>query len=66
MIAPKQEDIGRLVIYTGNRGWGGPIEEGVITSFNDAAVFVIYRGKLHPQATSHADLEWSVNGPNDE
>jgi hypothetical protein len=60
MIDPKAEDVGRLVLYTGNRGWNGPEEEGVITSFNDSCVFVRYHGKLHAQGTSREDLEWSL------
>jgi hypothetical protein len=39
MIEPTEHDIGRAVIYTGNRYPGGKLEEGVITSFNDYAVF---------------------------
>ena len=34
MIEPTTNDIGRAVIYTGNRYPGGKLEEGVITSFN--------------------------------
>ena len=56
MIEPTKEDIGRKVVYTGN--YNGPLEEGVITSFNDTAVFVRYGAKLCAQATSRSDLEW--------
>lgn len=42
MVEPGQADIGRKVIYTGNRYPGGKIEEGVITSFNEHTVFVRY------------------------
>ena len=56
MIDPTQDDIGRKVIYTGN--YGGPLEEGVITSFNDAYVFVRYGAKYGSEATSRSDLEW--------
>jgi hypothetical protein len=42
MIEPTEEDIGRAVVYTGNRYPGGKLEEGVITSFHDHAVFVRY------------------------
>ena len=59
MIEPTQADIGRSVVYTGN--YGGPIEEGIITSFNETTVFVRYRTQ-HPgangQATSREDLNW--------
>jgi len=60
MIEPTKEDIGRLVVYTGNRYPGGELEEGTITSFNDYCVFVRYTGELHSKGTSRADLEWSV------
>ena len=40
MIEPTDNDIGRKVIYTGNRYPGGELEEGVITSFNSHIVFV--------------------------
>ena len=45
MIKPTENDIGRGVIYTGNRGWkpdGSADEAGVITSFNNTCVFVRY------------------------
>jgi hypothetical protein len=60
VIKPTTDDIGRSVIYTGNRYPGGKIEEGVITSFNDAVVFVRYGALKGSQATSHADLEWAT------
>jgi hypothetical protein len=50
MIEPTEHDIGRAVVYTGNRYPGGKLEEGVITSFNDYAVFVRYgadKGRKH-------------------
>jgi hypothetical protein len=59
MIEPTDSDIGRAVIYTGNRYPGGELEEGVITSFNSAAVFVRYGAHKHSQATSREDLEWA-------
>ena len=58
MINPTIPDIGRRVIYTGNRYPGGKTEEGTITSFNDSAVFVRYRGDTNSKATTRADLEW--------
>ena len=57
MIDPTEKDIGRKVYYTGN--YGGPIEEGVITSFNDTCVFVRYGAKYHSEATNREDLEWT-------
>ena len=59
MIDPTKEDIGRKVIYTGNRYPGGKREEGVITSFNNAAVFVRYGAKYGSEATNRSDLEWA-------
>ena len=63
MINPTQDDIGRKVIYTGN--YGGPLEEGVITSFNEAAVFVRYGADYGAKATSHCDLKWAHPKPSD-
>lgn len=59
MIEPTEADIGRAVVYTGNRYPDGKFEEGVITSFSTTAVFVRYRGDLHSKATSRQDLEWA-------
>jgi len=58
VLNPTEADIGREVVYTGNRYPGGRLEYGVITSFNDSCVFVRYDGKRHTQATSREDLEW--------
>jgi hypothetical protein len=58
MIEPTSTDIGRSVIYTGNRYPGGKLEEGVITSFNIVMVFVRYGADKHSKATARADLEW--------
>jgi hypothetical protein len=58
MIDPTHEDIGRKVVYTGNRYPGGKLEEGVITSFNAHAVFVRYGTSGTSAATSREDLEW--------
>jgi hypothetical protein len=58
MIEPTKADVGRKVIYTGNRGWKGPDEEGVITSFNDHCVFVQYKVGATSKGTSRSDLEW--------
>ena len=59
MIKPTQADIGRTVLYTGNRYRGGKIEPGVITSFNEHAVFVRYGADTGSKATSREDLEWA-------
>ena len=58
MINPTQGDIGRSVVYTGNRHPDGRLEEGVITSFNEATVFVRYGADKHSKGTARADLEW--------
>jgi hypothetical protein len=58
MIDPTSTDIGRKVIYTGNRYPGGRPEEGVITSYNNHAVFVRYGAEYGAKATSREDLEW--------
>jgi hypothetical protein len=59
MIVPTKDDIGRAVIYTGNRYPGGELEEGVITSFNDHTVFVRYGADKHSKGTLRTDLEWA-------
>jgi hypothetical protein len=57
MIDPTEQDIGRKVIYTGN--YGGQLEEGVITSFYECAVYVCYGTNYHSKATNRSDLEWA-------
>jgi hypothetical protein len=59
MIYPEEDDIGRAVVYTGNRYPGGKLEEGVITSFTDHSVFVRYGADKYSKGTSRADLEWT-------
>jgi hypothetical protein len=58
MIEPTETDIGRSVIYTGDSYRSGQPEEGVITSFNDYAVFVRYGADKHSKGTSRTYLEW--------
>lgn len=58
MIHPTPEDVGRKVVYTGNRYPGGELEEGVITSFNGHSIFVRYGRDTHSKGTSPEDLEW--------
>lgn len=58
MVDPTEADIGRYVIYTGNRYPGEKVEEGVITSFNSHCVFVRYGADKHSKGTSRQDLEW--------
>lgn len=57
-ISPTPTDVGRKVVYTGNRYPGGRLEEGVITSFNEHSVFVRYGGDTGSKGTSREDLEW--------
>jgi hypothetical protein len=63
MIDPSENDIGRAVIYTGNRWPDGKPEAGVITSFNNTAVFVRYGTDTGSKATSRVDLEWDYPRP---
>lgn len=60
MIDPVDVDVGRKVVYTGNRHPGGRPEEGVITSFNDHCVFVRYGADAGSKGTSREDLEWAT------
>lgn len=59
MIEPTNEDIGRAVVYTGNRFEGGKIEQGIITSIGTHYVFVRYGADVTSKATMRSDLEWS-------
>jgi hypothetical protein len=61
MIEPTEADIGRAVLYTGNRYVGGKTERGVITGFNHWTVFVRYGSDAQAKATSREDLEWENN-----
>lgn len=54
-INPTEADIGRGVVY---RGYGGEVENGYITSFNDHFVFVRYGLGCTSQATRRDQLEW--------
>lgn len=58
MIHPTDTDIGRHVVYTGNRYPGGKPEVGEITSINKHSVFVRYGNDTHSKATGRKDLEW--------
>jgi hypothetical protein len=60
-IDPTSDDVGREVLFTGNRYATGELERGIITSFNDSVVFVRYGTDMHSKATSRADLEWVVS-----
>jgi hypothetical protein len=56
MIEPTEKDIGRAVLYGPRHGQ--PLEEGVITSFNNVYVFVRYGSDKHSKATLRGDLRW--------
>ena len=59
MIDPKQEDIGRGVVYTKHNA--RERTDGVVTSYNDRYVFVMYSHQsafANGQATNREDLEW--------
>jgi hypothetical protein len=58
MIEPTEADIGRAVLYTGNRFVGGKVERGEIRGFNHWTVFVRYGADAVAKATSREDLEW--------
>jgi hypothetical protein len=60
MIEPTAADVGRQVVYTGNRYPGGQPELGRITSFNSHCVFVRYGDDKHSKGTSRQDLEWAT------
>ena len=55
MIEPKKGDIGRRVTY--RRGKDNA-EFGIINSFNNHSVFVIYDTKIASQGTRREDLTW--------
>ncbi|HTB46496.1 MAG TPA: hypothetical protein VK741_22940 [Acetobacteraceae bacterium] len=64
MIDPTRHDLGRKVIYRDlNTPNGSKLEEGTITSFNDAYVFVRYHSGSTSAATRRYDLEWSTREP---
>ncbi len=52
-----RELIGNAVVY---RPFGGPVEQGVITSVNDYFVFVRYGADLHSKATRAGQLSGTV------
>ncbi len=62
MIDPQERDIGRRVVYTGNRYPGGVPEIGIITSINPHAVFVRYGDERYAKATRRQDLKWCDTG----
>lgn len=65
MIEPTFDDIGRRVIYTGNRYPGGKLEYGKITGLTAHGVFVRYDNDRQAKSTSPEDLEWDDAGHSD-
>jgi hypothetical protein len=59
MIEPTLDDIGRRVVYIGNRFPGGQLEYGVIKLPTQFTVFVTYEGDNHAKGTRREDLEWA-------
>ena len=62
MIEPTFDDIGRRVVYTGNRYPGGRLEHGRITGLTALGVFVRYDGDRQAKSTKREDLEWEDAG----
>ena len=61
MIEPTQADIGRGVVYLDDHGQPATRQYGVISSFNDAFVFVRFgRHGTTAQACNRTDLEWEM------
>jgi hypothetical protein len=60
MIEPTFDDIGRAVLYTGNRYPGGKVERGRITGLTALGVLVCYEGDRHAKSTMREDLEWDA------
>jgi len=56
MIDPFKQDIGRKVVR--QEYHGGPIETGIITSFNPDYVFVQYGSDGYSKATDRSQLEY--------
>lgn len=60
MIYPTEEDIGRSVLYTGER-FRGKSEEGSLKALSRMAdaVFVRYGNNANATLTYNSDLEWT-------
>ena len=61
MIQVGNDDIGREVLYMPQHAGAKP-EAGIITSFNDAYVFVRYGNSSTSQATRREDLRYAHGG----
>ena len=60
-IDPDETDIGRQVIR--REYVGGPVEIGIITSFNSEYVFVRYGSDAYSKATAPHELEFQSRKP---
>ena len=56
-ITPTPSCIGGRVVYRTAPDYKA--EEGVITSYNDACIFVRYGNDVNSKATSRRDLDWT-------
>lgn len=63
MIEPVEKDIGREVLYTGNRGRDQNAKIGTITSFDLHCVYVRYGQHTTSEGNRRQDLEWVKNPP---
>lgn len=57
MIEPGKKDIGRRVLYTGNRGEA--IVEGIVTGFDLHQVYVRYGDHTTSKGNRRQDLAWA-------
>jgi hypothetical protein len=63
MIEPVAKDIGREVLYTGNRSRDRAVKIGIITSFDLHCVYVRYGQHTTSEGNRRQDLEWHRDGP---
>lgn len=59
MINPTDKDIGRSVVYIGDRYPGAKPERGVIVAVTDHTVFVRYGADKHSRSTRRENLDWA-------
>jgi hypothetical protein len=66
MIKPREDDIGKRVIYREPNNYPGrKTEVGILSSFNNQFAFVIYHPGSTPKATRFEDLEWDTSNTSD-
>lgn len=63
MIEPVEKDIGREVLYTGNRSRDRAAKIGIITSFDLHCVYVRYGQHTTSEGNRRQDLEWHRDEP---